>query len=116
MEKIILETESYQMNGLKDKRFFPFYDLDFNEWVIYENDIPKYYIRLQENPKTESQIANWIANKLKCGNDLRDLIIELGNRSGNHWDIFPSQKGKEIESSYKSEKIELEILTDITIE
>lgn len=110
MNKIILETESYLISGMENIRFFPFFELGFNEWVIYENDNPKYYIRLHSD--TESKIINWLATEIKKGEDLRNLIIELGKQIKKNWDIFPTQKGKEVENSYQTEKIELEFLTD----
>ena len=115
-ERITLETESYKINGKENERFFPFLELEFNEWIIYENDNPKYFIKLNSDVESEFKIINWLVNELKNGKDLRNLISELGKDYEKSWDIFPSQKGKEIENSFKKERIELEILTDKTIE
>ncbi|WP_437396911.1 hypothetical protein [Flagellimonas lutimaris] len=117
MEKLIIETESYLSSGKENERFFPFLELEFNEIVIYENDIPKYYLSFSDDLKTANGIENWIMADLeKNGHNLRKLIIELGNSLNLKWDIFSSKTGMELENSYQTEKIELEILTDKTIE
>lgn len=116
MNKITLETESYSISGKENERFFPFLELEFNEWVIYENDKPKYYVGLNADVKSEFKINNWLVTELKKGNDLQKLISELGEKYYKSWNIFPSQKGFEVEKSYQAQRIELEILTDKTIE
>ena len=112
MNTIKLETESYLIKGKENGRFFPFFELEFNEWVIYENDRPKYYFGLNSDVESEFEIINRLVTELKNGKDLRNLISELGKK----WDIFPSQLGMEVENSYKTERIDLEFLTDKTIE
>ena len=52
MKKITLETESYLIEGKENARFFPFLELEYNEDVIYENDIPKYYLSFSEDLKS----------------------------------------------------------------
>ena len=117
MEKIKLETESYLISGKENERFFPFLELEFNENVIYENDIPKYYLSFSDDLKTAQGIGNWIMTDLeKNGHNLRDLIIELGNKLNLKWDIFSSNVGNQVEDSYQTEQVELEILTDKIIE
>ena len=116
MNIITLETESYLITGKENKRFYPFLELEFNEWVIYENDSPKYYFGLNSDVESEFEIINWIVNELKNGKKLRDLISQLGKEYGKKWDIFPSQLGMEVESSYQTERIDLEFLTDKTLE
>ena len=90
-------------------------ELAFNEWVIYENDKPKYFVGLNSDVKSEFKINNWLVAELKNGKDLQNLISELGKEYDKSWNIFPSQKGLEVEKSYQTERIELEILTDKTI-
>lgn len=114
-DKITLKTESYLIFGKENERFFPFLELEFNEWVIYENDKPKYFIDLDAEVKSELKINNWLVAELKNGGDLRILISELGKENEKKWDIFPSQKGMEVENSYKTEQIELEFLTEAKI-
>ena len=112
MNTIVLETESYLAQGEENQRFFPFLELEYNEWVIYENDEPKYYFRLDTDLNSESQTINLLIADLRNGKDLRNLVKDLGKKSGKEWDIFSSHQGEEIEGSFQSEKIELEILSD----
>ena len=117
MNKIILETESYLISEKGNERYFPFLELEFNENVIYENDIPKYYLSFSEDLKSACGIGNWIMNELKKNeHNLRELIIEIGKNQNLNWDIFSSNVGEFIEESWKSEKIELIIFNDKLIE
>ncbi len=117
MDKITLETESYLVSGKENERFFPFLELEFNETVVYQNDIPKYYLSFSDDLKSAHGIGNWIMVDLeKNGHKLDELIIELGNSLNLKWSIFSSKIGMEVENSYQTEQIELEILTDKTIE
>ena len=112
MNTIVLVTESYLIKEKQNERFFPFLELEYNEWIIYENDKPKYYIELQSDTESEFKVINWLVSKLKEGKDLRNLIIFLGKQNNKNWDIFPTQKGMEVENSFHTERIELEFLTD----
>jgi len=117
VDKLTFKTESYLIKGKENERFFPFLELEFNENVIYENDIPKYYLSFSDDLKIANGIGKWIMEDLENnGHNLRQLVIELGNKLNLKWDILSSKTGKEIENSYKTEQIELEILTDKTIE
>jgi hypothetical protein len=117
MNKIKLETESYLISGKENERFFPFLELEFNENVVYENDIPKYFLSFSDDLKSAYGIGNWIMADLeKNGQNLRKLIIELGNELNLKWDIFSSNVGNQVENSYQTEQVELEILTDKIIE
>lgn len=117
LEKIVLETESYLVEGKENERFFPFLELEFNEAVIYENDIPKYYISLPNDPKTTDGVQDWIINELeKNGHDLRKLIVTLGKSLNLNWDIFSSHIEKIVEESWKSESVELTVFNDRLIE
>ncbi|MBD0833800.1 hypothetical protein [Aestuariibaculum sediminum] len=116
MDKLTFKTESYLINGKNNERFFPFLELEYNEWVIYENDIPKYFIGLHSDVESDFEIINWLLTELKNGKNLRNLILELGKKYNKNWDIFPSQRGLEIENSYQTEQLELEVFTDKTID
>jgi hypothetical protein len=113
MKKMILNTESYLSKGTKAERFFPFFELEYNEWVIYENDSPKYFLYLSQQSK--SDFVNGIVAQIESGIDLRKIIIDLGSKFEKNWDIFSSNLGNEIKDSYKSEKIELKSLSDYVI-
>ncbi|GAA4273633.1 hypothetical protein U6A24_18310 [Aquimarina gracilis] len=112
MNKITLNTESYLIKGTEGERFFPFFELEYNEWVIYEDDFPKYYIELPMNSESNSSFREWLNNELKSGKKLKKVISSLGNQYGKNWNILPSQLGMEVEDGYKSEIMELEILND----
>ncbi|CAM4320344.1 hypothetical protein [Zobellia nedashkovskayae] len=117
MDKIKLETESYLISGKENQRFFPFLELEFNEDVIYENDIPKYYLCFSDDLKSAYGIGNWIMEDLKKnGHDLRALVIELGNSLNLKWDIFSSNVGKFVEDSWYLETVELTLFSDKLIE
>ena len=117
MEIITLETESYLINEKENERYFPFLELEFNENVIYENDVPKYYLSFSEDLKSVYGIGNWIMTELeKNGHNLREFIIELGKSLNLNWDIFSSNVGEFVEDSWKTEKIELIIFNDNLIE
>ncbi|WP_111684162.1 hypothetical protein [Winogradskyella tangerina] len=117
MKKIILKTESYLISGKENERFFPFLELEFNENVIYENDIPKYYLRFSDDLKNAHGLGNWILTDLKNnGYNLRSLVVELGNKMNLKWDIFSKNVGNHVENSFQTEEVELEILTDIIID
>tara|TARA_R110002124_G_scaffold89702_1_gene229332 strand:+ start:459 stop:770 length:312 start_codon:yes stop_codon:yes gene_type:complete len=103
LEKITFETESYLIDSTNTERYFPFLEFEFNESVIYENDIPKYFLSFSEDLKSAHEVGDWIMNDLKKnGHNLRELIIELGNSLNLKWDIFSSNVGKFVEESYKS--------------
>ena len=117
MDKIILQTESYLIIGKDNERFLPFLELEFNETVIYENDVPKYFLSFSEDLKEADGIGNWIMEDLeKNGHKLRDFIVKLGEKFNLKWDIFSSHVGNQVDSSYLNEEVELELFTDKTIE
>ncbi|WP_417444002.1 hypothetical protein [Joostella sp.] len=117
MEIIKLETESYLISGKETERYFPFLEMEYNENVIYENDIPKYFLSFSEDLKSAHEVGNWIMAELeKNGHNLRELIIELGNSLNLKWDIFSSNVGNFVEDSWKSETIELIRFSDNLIE
>ena len=117
MEIIKWETESYLISGKGTERYFPFLELEYNENVIYENDIPKYLLSFSEDLKSAHEVGNWIMAELeKNGHNLRELIIELGNSLNLKWDIFSSNVGNFVEDSWKSETIELIRFSDNLIE
>ena len=117
MNKITLETESYLISGKENERYLPFLELEYNENVIYEDDIPKYYLGFSEDLKSAYEVGDWIMDELKKnGHDLRELIIELGNSLNLKWDILSSNVGKFVEDSWEKETFELIIFSDNLIE
>ena len=117
MNKITFETESYLISGADNERYFPFLEFEYNEDVIYENDIPKYFLSFSEDLKFAHEVGDWIMAELeKNGHDLRSLIIELGSNLNLKWDILSSNVGKFVEDSWKTETIELIRFSDDLIE
>lgn len=117
MEKVTLETESYLIEGTENDRFFPFFELEFNEIVIYENDVPKYYLSFSDDLKSAYGIGNWILIDLEENEyKLRDVVVKLGKSLDREWDIYSSNLGRQIDGSWKLERIELALLTDKEIE
>ena len=117
MNKIILETESYLINTKGKERYFPFLEMEYNEHVIYENDIPKYFLIFSEDLNSAHGVGIWIMTELKKnGHNLRELIIGLGKELDLKWDIFSSNVGKLVDDSWKIETIELIRFDDELIE
>ena len=116
MNKITLDTESYLVIGKENERFYPFLELEFNETVIYENDIPKYYLSSSDDLTSAHGIGDWIMADLeKNGYKLNELIIELGNSLKLKWNISSSNAGKFVDDSWKPEIIELSVFNDSVI-
>lgn len=117
LEIVRLETESYLIEGKENDRFFPFLELEFNENVIYENDIPKYFLSFSEDLKSAHEVGDWIITELeRNGYELRTLIIELGRSLNLNWDVFSSNVRRFVEDSQKPETIELIRFSDNLIE
>ncbi len=117
MNKITLETESYLVSEKGNERYFPFLEMEYNENVIYEDDVPKYLLNFSEDLKSAYGVGNWFMVELeKNGHNLRSLIIELGNSLNLNWDISSSNVGKFVEDSWKTETIELIRFSDKLIE
>lgn len=89
MNKIILETESYLTKNGENQRFFPFLELEYNEWVIYEDDEPKYFFQLSTDLKSESEIIlynSYLILRPALGEVMDeqlydDLILEIREKS-----------------------------------
>ncbi len=66
MKKINLETESYLFDGENGKiRAIPFFELSIDEWVIYQNQEPKYLLNFNYS---ESSFVKQISEsmELRC--------------------------------------------------
>ena len=115
MEKITLQTESYLFEGLKGQfRTIPFYELEYNEWVIFEDGSPKYFISFDfDNPSTDPLNAE-IEAKLKSGEDLDTIIKNIGLEVNKDWTVDHNIQGKEIENSWKPETVTLILFSNQT--
>tara|TARA_R110001606_G_scaffold342333_1_gene490815 strand:+ start:516 stop:899 length:384 start_codon:yes stop_codon:yes gene_type:complete len=117
MDKVTLETESYLVQGEGNKRFLPFLEIEYNETIIYENEIPKYYLSFSSELESANGFGNWFMEELqKKGNDLSGFIVELGKSLNLNWDVFYTGFGEIIEDSWNSEIIELIEFNDKLIE
>lgn len=117
MDKVTLETESYLVQGEGSKRFLPFLEIEYNETIIYENEIPKYYLSFSSELESANGFGNWFMEELqKKGNDLSGFIVQLGKSLNLNWDVFYSGFGEIIEDSWNSEIVELIEFNDKLIE
>mgnify|MGYP003625674217 CR=1 FL=1 len=117
MNKITLETESYLVEERGNERFFPFLEIEYNETIIYENEVPKYYLSFSSELESANGFGNWFMEELqKKGNDLSGFIVELGKSLNLNWDVFYTGFGEIIEDSWNSEIVELIEFNDKLIE
>lgn len=106
MKTIQLNTESYLFKDSgREFRAIPFYELEFNEWVIYEDGIPKYYFELHEDAKDKVILS--VIKDLKRGKELDSIIQGIGKKYNKNWTTINNIKGLEINNSFRSETIEL---------
>ena len=117
MDKVTLETESYLVEERGNERFFPFLEIEYNETIIYENEVPKYYLSFSSELESANGFGNWFMEELqKRGNDLSGFIVELGKSLNLNWDVFYTGFGEIIEDSWNSEIVELIEFNDRLIE
>ena len=117
MNKITLKTESYLVEERGNERFFPFLEIEYNETIIYENEVPKYYLSFSSELESANGFGNWFMEELqKKGNDLSGFIVELGKSLNLNWDVFYTGFGEIIEDSWNSEVVELIEFNDRLIE
>lgn len=106
MKTITLNSESFLFkDSEREYRVIPFYELEFNEWVIYEDGIPKYYFEIHEDSKDEIILS--IVKDLKRGKELDSIIQSIGKKHNKNWTTINNIKGQEIENSFRPETIEL---------
>lgn len=111
METVNLQTESFLFEG-SDRQFraIPFYELSIEEWVVYENGQPKYFIDF--NRRTKPLILDF-TTKLNSGEPLEEVVQKLGRFLGREWTTEHNIEGKEIPDSQKPETITLTILDNL---
>jgi len=112
MDTVKLQTESYLFESL-DKKFraFPFYELSYEEWVVYENGHPKYLLDFNRRNKP---LIQDLKIKLNKGEDLEDIVWKLGRFLGKEWTTKHNIEGLVIKGSQKIEAIELTLLDDLS--
>jgi len=110
MTKIELQTESYLFEGSEGKfRAIPFFELSIDEWVIFQNGHPKYF--LDFNRRTAPLIVE-LRKRMEKGEDLDSIINQIGRYLGLAWTIKHNIQGKEIKGSGKTEKVDVKLLDD----
>lgn len=111
MENVTLQTQSYLFESLGGQiRAIPFYELSIEEWVVYENGLPKYFIDL--NRRTKPLILDFTA-KLNSGESLEEIVWKLGRFLGREWTTKHNIQGKEISNSHQNETVTLTFLDNL---
>ena len=106
MKRVNLEIESYLFDGENGKfRAIPFYELSIDEWVIYQNQKPKYLIDFNYR---ESSFVKQIKKGMEQGVDLEEIINKYGIYLGLDWTTNHNIESNEIPNSQQIEKVELE--------
>jgi len=108
MKPVTLDIESYLFESENGSfRAIPFYELSIDEWVIYQNEHPKYLIdfNLRESP-----FIKQIKESMNKGLDLEEIIYKYGVYLGLEWTTKHDIKSQEVENSQQTEKVELEII------
>ncbi|MBS1605241.1 MAG: hypothetical protein JST42_21435 [Bacteroidetes bacterium] len=111
METVKRQTESYLFeNSGETFRAIPFYELSIQEWVVYQQGQPKYLIDFDRRTKP---LIQDIRIKLESGEELDNVVSQLGRFLGRQWTIKHNIKGKEIPDSCQQETVELVLLDDL---
>ncbi len=73
-------TESYLFKNSKEVfRVIPLYELNINDWVDYENGIPKYLLNFN---RRQMPLIQDLTIKLNKDEHLEDIILVLGKFCG----------------------------------
>jgi hypothetical protein len=103
-----LEIESYLFESEDGQiREIPFYELSIDEWVIYQNHLPKYLIDFNLR---ESAFNKQIKDLMEQGFELEEVIYKFGVYIGVDWTTKKIIKNKQVPNSQKLENIQLEII------
>ena len=108
MKPVTLDIESYLFESENGPfRAIPFYELSIDEWVIYQNEQPKYLIDFNLR---ESTFIKQIKESMNKGLDLEEIIYKYGVYLGLECTTIHNIKSQEIENSQQTEKVKLEII------
>ena len=111
MNTITLQTQSFLFESPEGQfRAMPFYELSNEEWVVYENEKPKYFIDL--NQRTKPLIQDFIT-MLDSGESLEEAVRRIARFLGKEWTTDHNIQGKEIPDSHKPETITLTLLDSL---
>jgi hypothetical protein len=112
MKTIELKTESYLFKSAEGQiRAIPFFELSIDEWVIFQNGHPKYFIDF--NRRTSPLIIEF-RNRMEKGEDLDAIVKQVGRYLGLNWTIKHNIQGKEITGSEQLEKVRVKHLDDVS--
>ena len=112
MTTIELCTESYIFESSEGQlRAIPFYELSLEEWVIFQNGRPKYF--LDFNRRTSPLIME-IRNRIEKGEDFEAIINQFGRYLGIRWSIMHDIQGEEIAGSERPEKVIVKRIDDLS--
>ena len=113
METVKLKTESYLFENSEGQfRAIPFYELSIDEWVVFEKGMPKYLIDFN---RRQMPLIQDIKTKLQNGENLEEIVLNLGKFLGKEWTTQQNIDLQEIPNSEKPEEIELIFLDNIDI-
>ena len=108
MKPVTLDIESYLFESENGPvRSIPFYELSIDEWVIFQNEKPKYLIDFNLR---KSSFVRQIKDSMNQGFDLEELIYKYGVYLGLKWTTKHGINSQEIENSQQTEKVKLEII------
>lgn len=111
MKTIKLQTESYLFEDAGQQfRAIPFYELSNDEWVVYENGEPKYFLDFNSREKPLIKDLN---AQLENGETLEGAVWKLGHFLGREWTIKHNITAKEIHNSAQLESVELLVLEEL---
>ena len=103
MDTVTLQTESYLFqNSGGQFRAIPFYELSMDEWVIFENGQPKYFLDFNRRIKP---LVQDLTKRLNNGEQLDEAIQKLGRFLGRKWTTNHHIVGSEIPNSQQSESV-----------
>lgn len=111
METVTLQTESYLFQNSDGQfRAIPFYELSIDEWVIFENGQPKYF--LDFNRRTKPLVQD-LTKRLTNGEDLDEAVQKLGRFLGRQWTTNHNIEGSEIPNSQQVENVTVTLLDNL---
>lgn len=111
METVKLKVESYLFESSEGQfRAIPFYELSIDEWVVFEKGIPKYLIDFN---RRQMPLIQDIKTKLQNGENLEEIVLNLGKFLGKEWTTQQNIDLQEIPNSEQTEEIELIFLDNI---
>jgi len=101
MKTITLNTESFEFEFNNNVfREIPFYELSIQEWIIYQDGKPRYYLNLENQ---NSSFSTQVSKFLEKGLDLETAINKIGIFLGLDWTTKHNIQGTEKTNSFKSE-------------